>query len=76
MSTKLPLKERTIHSIYLNNSEASTYQIPIYQRNYAWGEDQVNALVKDVRDSFDKDKNRPYYIGTLVPISWVTIYMK
>lgn len=66
MAAELPLKESTIHDIYFDNSYTSMYQIPIYQRNYAWGEDQVNALVKDVKDSFDKNANTPYYIGTLV----------
>mgnify|MGYP003672519265 CR=1 FL=1 len=44
------------------------YSIPIYQRNYAWGEGQVNQLVQDVFDfAFDSNKNENnYYIGTLV----------
>ena len=39
--------------------------IPVYQRNYAWEEDEITALVKDVYDSF-KNKKETYYIGTLV----------
>lgn len=44
------------------------YSIPIYQRNYAWGEGQVNQLVQDVFDfAFDINKSKNnYYIGTLV----------
>lgn len=44
------------------------YSIPIYQRNYAWGEGQVNQLVQDVFDfAFDVNKSKNnYYIGTLV----------
>ena len=39
------------------------YKIPIYQRNYAWGHDEIYALIKDVYDSLEKPV---YYIGTLV----------
>lgn len=42
-----------------------TYMIPVYQRNYAWEEDEITALVKDVYDSF-KNTKETYYIGTLV----------
>ncbi len=45
------------------------YQIPIYQRNYAWQEAQVIQLVQDIADfskiNSDKEK-KTYYIGTLV----------
>ena len=40
--------------------------IPVYQRNYAWEEDEISALVKDVYDSYKKNSKAPYYIGTLV----------
>ena len=39
------------------------YKIPIYQRNYAWKREEIEALIKDVYDSLGKDV---YYIGTLV----------
>ncbi len=36
MKTKtLPLKEMSIAEIY--NGDKATYEVPIYQRNYAWG---------------------------------------
>lgn len=41
------------------------YQIPVYQRNYAWGRDEICALIKDVYDSMAA-KKPVYYIGTLV----------
>ena len=40
--------------------------IPVYQRNYAWEEDEITALIKDVYDSACKNPKAPYYIGTLV----------
>lgn len=55
----------SIEELFTNQD---TYLIPIYQRNYAWGEGQVNQLIQDVFDfAFDeKKKNNKYYIGTLV----------
>lgn len=55
-------------------TDASTYWIPMYQRNYAWGEGEINQLIQDVQDyqekSQEKSRNditrQPYYIGTLV----------
>lgn len=42
------------------------YSIPIYQRNYAWGEAQIGQLIRDVFDCMEKDSAASYYIGTLV----------
>ncbi len=66
MEKSLPLEERSIYQLYLESQETKTYMIPVYQRNYAWEEDEITALVKDVLDSSVKNPNAPYYIGTLV----------
>lgn len=66
MEKTLPLEEQSIYQIYLESQEKKTFMIPVYQRNYAWEEDEITALVKDVYDSFKKDPKSPYYIGTLV----------
>ena len=65
MDKTFPLVERSIYQIYLESQEAKTYVIPVYQRNYAWEEDEITALIKDVYDSFQNAKET-YYIGTLV----------
>lgn len=59
----LPLREMSIAEIY--NGERATYEVPIYQRNYAWEKDEITALVQDVHDAFESQKPI-YYIGTLV----------
>lgn len=59
----LPLKEQSIHDIY--NGEKATYEVPIYQRNYAWEVDEITSLVQDVYDAYAKN-NSTYFIGTLV----------
>jgi uncharacterized protein with ParB-like and HNH nuclease domain len=44
------------------------YQIPRYQRNYAWTEEHIKQLIDDVLDSAVAQSGapKPYYIGTLV----------
>ena len=64
MKTKiLPLKELSIDKIY--NGDKATYEIPIYQRNYAWEKDEISALIQDVYDAYTS-KKQTYFIGTLV----------
>jgi len=45
-----------------------SYIIPIYQRNYTWGQGEITQLIQDVSDfAFDDKKQfNNYYIGTLV----------
>lgn len=49
-------------------SEDINYQIPVYQRNYAWGRPQIRALIQDVYDYYLKSQTSRanYYIGSLV----------
>ena len=68
-NNKLSLKEESIEDLFTGGVK-KTYEIPIYQRNYAWGKDEISALVQDIHDAYVKEKQnktkRPYYIGTLV----------
>jgi Uncharacterized conserved protein len=45
----------------LLNPKEGTYIIPLYQRNYAWGRDEINQLLEDIKNS-----EGSYYLGTLV----------
>jgi uncharacterized protein with ParB-like and HNH nuclease domain len=54
------IKEITIKELFSSDN----YVIPIYQRNYAWGELEITQLIQDIVDYIDKDTN--YYIGTLI----------
>lgn len=66
---KLPLEEVSIGKLY-NSAHAATYEVPIYQRNYAWEKDEISTLIQDVYDAYKKGchNHSPsvYYIGTLV----------
>jgi len=54
-------------------SDNCRYIIPMYQRNYAWGEGEIHQLIQDVLDIQQKNRcsedKQPYYIGTLVVFS-------
>lgn len=64
MKTKtLPLKEMSIFEIY--NGDKATYEVPIYQRNYAWEKDEISTLIQDVYDAYTAHR-QTYFIGTLV----------
>jgi hypothetical protein len=57
--TTLPIKE------LLDKKDA--YIIPVYQRNYAWGEGEITQLIQDVIDFIPKKKEGgSYYLGTLI----------
>lgn len=54
-----------------DSGKKPNYQIPMYQRNYAWGESDITQLIQDVLDEMpeqtaENEKTKPYYIGTLV----------
>jgi hypothetical protein len=49
----------------LFGSEAH-YVIPIYQRNYAWGEDQIRQLIDDIVDAAVEGAAEEYFLGNLV----------
>lgn len=55
----------SIKTLFENND---SYVIPIYQRNYTWGQGEITQLIQDVYDyAFDSEKSKTnYYLGTLV----------
>ncbi len=44
----------------------SEYEVPIYQRNYAWGKDEIEQLIKDIYESKFNSDNQSYYLGNLI----------
>ncbi|MCU9533701.1 DUF262 domain-containing protein [Streptococcus sp. CSL10205-OR2] len=51
------LKLIKVSEIFSNVS----YEVPIYQRNYAWGTDQIEQLIDDIETA-----NSDYFIGNLI----------
>lgn len=42
------------------------YQIPAYQRPYAWDEEQISELIDDLTESYHYNKDKQYFCGSLV----------
>ena len=60
-------KTDEIKSLYIKNLfENTDYIVPIYQRNYAWGEPEITQLLDDIYDYSKINDNKNYYLGSLV----------
>ena len=59
------IRERTIDEIF-SDSGRDRYVVPRYQREYAWGREEICALLTDLWESFQLASQRKYYLGTLV----------
>lgn len=57
------IKTLSIDELLSNNDK---YIIPIYQRNYAWGETEIKQLIQDIIDKQKSDSKSKYYLGTLI----------
>ena len=57
-----------VHAIPVGKlfNSADRYSIPLYQRNYTWGEEQIHRLVHDIIDEAKNDKTNDYFLGNLV----------
>lgn len=49
----------------ITEDKYTLFSIPIYQRLFAWGEEQVNGLLYDLKNHFEKEGEVPYYLGML-----------
>ena len=61
------VKTLTISDLF-NGENKCNYIIPIYQRNYAWGDYEISSLLQDIKNACEKTKeqDKNYYIGSLV----------
>lgn len=61
------LQELTISELFYIDKSGypMTFEVPIYQRNFAWEEKHIKTLIHDVKDAWKNNKEK-YYIGTLV----------
>lgn len=58
----LTAEQKTIEGIFGAPNE--TYVIPMYQRPYSWGFDQLYELYKDLMGAFKEDE--PYFLGNII----------
>jgi hypothetical protein len=54
---------KTVGALF--NEVDAKYTIPIFQRNYAWGAEQIEQLISDVRDAME-DGDDDYFLGNLI----------
>ena len=55
------MEEKMIEQIKAYNAfEKYQYTIPIFQRRYAWGKDEIECLLEDILNSKGE-----YFIGTV-----------
>ncbi|GAB3193109.1 GmrSD restriction endonuclease domain-containing protein [Nesterenkonia suensis] len=50
----------------LFSPESPSYSIPLYQRNYTWGEEEIHRLIYDVFDEAEQEEAKDYFLGNLV----------
>lgn len=67
------MSDAHVHPFSIRNllESDARYLVPMYQRNYAWGEGEIKQLVQDVFDYWEKkppagEHPPTYYVGTLV----------
>lgn len=44
----------------------SIFNIPIYQRPYSWGSDEIDVLLNDINNEFEKSHFAEYYVGNII----------
>ena len=55
--------------------EGLCFSIPLYQRLFSWGENQIKGLLVDIKEHFSSNKEeKPYYLGMLSCIKNVDRY--
>lgn len=63
---QIEVKHPTVQEVF----KESFYEIPAFQREYVWKEQQVNSLLTDVMDALFDEKGSPssgeYFIGSIV----------
>ena len=66
------MKKKEVESIYVLSEHENLfdvdvpYEIPLYQRPYAWEDDQIRDLIEDVNDVSLEEKKIRYCLGSLI----------
>ncbi len=65
MSNKITGQEYPLSKIFSSDFD---FQIPPYQRPYAWTEVEASELFDDLYNSYKNNRNAPYFLGSIVLI--------
>ncbi|GAB3489493.1 DUF262 domain-containing protein [Amycolatopsis cihanbeyliensis] len=62
------MKQLEAHEVPLHKIFCSDYdfQIPEYQRPYAWETEQTLQLLDDLIEALDRNRDEPYFLGSIV----------
>ncbi|MEU5344036.1 DUF262 domain-containing protein [Streptomyces sp. NPDC020766] len=60
---KLEAHEMPLHKVFSSDYD---FEIPDYQRPYAWEEEQAVQLLTDVVEALDRGTEEPYFLGSVV----------
>ena len=65
MPTTIAAKEQNLDKVF---SDEYFFEIPLYQRPYAWTTEQVGELLDDIAGAMESDSEAPYFLGSVVLI--------
>lgn len=55
------------HMWNLESLLKAVYDVPVYQRPYSWGQEQIEVLLSDIFETYEsEEKNEGYYTGNLI----------
>lgn len=57
--------KQTFTPFTISQDPALFFSIPLYQRLFEWGEEQISQLLDDLYSSYKRNAKLPYYIGML-----------
>ena len=65
MPAKITATEQNLAEVF---GDHYSFDIPLYQRPYAWTDEQVGVLLDDLTDAMRRDSEGPYFLGSIVLI--------
>lgn len=65
MPETIKASEQNLKELFSDNY---LFEIPLYQRPYAWTKEQVDELLDDLLNAMDRDALSPYFLGSIVLI--------
>lgn len=65
MPAKITATEQNLVQVF---SDDYFFEIPLYQRPYAWTNEHVEVLLDDLLDAMKRDSEAPYFLGSIVLI--------
>ena len=65
MPAQITANEKNLVKVF---NDDYIFDIPRYQRPYAWGREQVDDLMDDLLGAMERDPEEPYFLGSVVII--------